>query len=327
MDLDKAKLPLAMAGVLILIILFFSATYVVPEGHQAVIVQFGDPIGEPKTEAGLYFKIPFVQQVRMLDKRLLTWDGNVVQNTTRDLKILLVDTTARWRIVDPIRFIRRVQTMQQSLNRIDTILDSATKDVIAGHLLVDVVRNSNQILDQIKRIQEQVDEGVIMEEDVQIIGEIERVVTGRERLSAEIVEKAAPALLDQLGVELIDVQLRRVSYEKEIAAAVFNRMISERQRIAEKIRSVGQGERARIDGKIARDLQEIESAAYERAQVIRGQADAQATRIYAQAFSKDPSFFKFMRTMEAYKKSFPESTRFILGTNSDFLRTMENHTR
>lgn len=324
MDLAKAKLPILGLLAVGLLFLGFTATYIVPEGHQAVITQFGDPIGEPRTEAGLYFKMPFVQKVRMLDKRLLTWDGNVEQNTTRDLKILLIDMTARWRIADPIQFIKRVQTMRQSLNRIDTILDSATKDVIAAYPLVDVVRNSNRILEQIAEIEELRKKGELDLEEEQIIGEIEKVEFGRERLSELIREKAAPAMIEQLGVELIDVQLRRVNYEDEIAAAVFERMISERQRIAERIRSVGQGQRASIEGKINKDLQEIESAAYRTAQGIRGRAEAEATRIYATALKQDPDFYQFMRTMEAYGKAFPKSTRFILSTNSDFLKKLEN---
>jgi len=320
-------IPLLILAAFVGLITLVSSAYIITEGQQVVITQFGAPVGKPITEAGLHFKLPFVQDVRQLEKRLLTWDGDVNQIPTRDQKYIMVDTTARWRIVNAIRFIQSVQTEGRARDRIDAILDSETRNVISNNNLVESVRNSNTILDLIaERVElgkQQLEEGVIEVIEEAIIGEVERVRLGRKALSEEIIERASAAL-SELGIELIDVQLRRVSYEQSVEQSVYERMISERQRIAEEIRSLGQGEKARIQGKTNRDLQEIQSGAYRRAQKIRGEADAEAMKIYAGAISKDTNFYEFLRTLEAYENSLTDGVSFLLSTDSAFLKLLRD---
>lgn len=319
-----APLIIVILG-LLLVFLISSSAYVVPEGYQVVITQFGKPVGEPVTEAGLHFKVPFIQKDRRLDKRLLTWDGDANQIPTKDKKYILVDTTARWRIVDPLRFIESVQTERRARDRIDAILDSETRNVISNHNLVEVVRNTNEILEAIEEIKKAKASGKVAIEDEEVVGEIEKIEFGRENLSLQIVERARQALSD-LGVEIIDVQIRRVEYEKSVEQKVFERMISERKRVAEKIRSVGRGEKAKINGRVSKDLQAIESEAYQKSQEIKGKADNQAIRIYAKALRKDPKFYEFLRSMEAYQNSLKnkdQGASFLLSTDSEFLKYLK----
>jgi len=314
------------AAILILILIvvaavgigLLSAAFIVPEGRQAIITQFGKPVGDPITEPGLHFKTPFIQDVRELDARVLNWDGYPNQIPTKDKKYILVDTTVRWRITDPLKFIRTVQNESGAKSRLDAILDALTRDTISNHNLVEAVRNTNNILDVIEERKNQpVAEGVIVEEEV--VGEIEKILVGREQLSDMIAGRAREELAG-LGITVVDVQLRRIAYEKSVEQKVFQRMISERERIAEKIRSVGKGEQAKIQGKTSRDQQQIESEAYRRVQEIKGKAEAEAYRIYAEALGQDPEFYEFVRTLEAYDKALGRDTHFILSTDSDFLR-------
>ncbi len=300
--------------------------FIVGEGRQAIITQFGKPVGEPVTEAGLHMKIPFVQDARFVDKRILSWDGHPNQVPTKDKKYIQVDTTARWKIVDALRFIQTVESERAAKARLDAILDSATRDVISNHNLVEAVRLSNDIVDLVERRRRQAERGDL-EDDIVIeyeviedtTGDIERVEVGREELSAMIVEAASDSLTE-FGIELVDVQLRRIAYEESVERNVYQRMISERERIAEKIRSMGQAERARIDGRRERDLRRIQSEAYRRSQEIRGGGEAEAARIYAEAMSRDPEFFNFLRSMEAYRKSIGSQSKMILSSDSEFLK-------
>jgi modulator of FtsH protease HflC len=298
------------------------ATYLVSEWEQAVITQFGRPIGSPINNAGLHFKVPFIQKVHRFDKRILNWDGYPNQIPTKDKKYILVDTTARWRITDALLFLQTVQTEGGARMRLDGILDAVTRDAISNHNLVEAVRNSNAILDRIAvQLEAQKRGDNIPGTEEEVVGEIEHVAVGREALSSIIIERAR-AGLKEFGIEIIDVQLRRIAYESSVEAKVYERMISERQRIAQKIRSVGLGERAKIEGKIAKDLQEIESEAYRQVQQIKGTAEARATRIYAQAMNADPDFYRFIRTLEAYRNSLPNDTQLILSTDSQFLEML-----
>lgn len=304
-----------------------ASTYILPEGLQAVVTQFGRPVDDPKTEAGLYVKIPFIQDVQFIDKRILVWDGYPNQIPTRDKKYILVDTTARWRIFDALRFIQTVQNERGAKARLDAILDAITRDTISNHNLVEAVRNTNSILDYIEfkaaESKAKLAAGeILVAEEEEITGEVEKIQVGREHLSALIAQKAA-AELEPFGIRIIDVQLRRIAYESSVERKVYERMISERKRVAEKIRSIGKGEQAKIQGKTSRDLQRIDSEAYYKAQVIKGKADAQSMGIYAQALSQDPKFFSFMRTMDAYKKGLKGDTRMILSTDSEFLEFMK----
>jgi len=315
---------ISIIGVLA-IIAVTKSFYLVSEGKQAIVTEFGAPVGEPITKAGVYYKNPVTQDVRFVDKRILNWDGSPNQIPTKDKKYIKVDTTARWRVVDALKFIQTVQNEQGAQARLDTILDGYTRDVISGHNLVEAVRNSNAILDTIesqkKIIEEQKAKGIfVLEEDVS--GEIDSIKIGREKLSQMIVEQADKEL-NALGIKLIDVQLRRISYEQSVEKKVYERMISERQRIAQKIRSIGKGEKAKIEGRISKDLKEIESVAYRKAEIIKGKAEAMSTAVYAKALSTDQEFYEFMRTMEAYKKSISSETKFILSSDSQFFQFLK----
>ena len=316
---------LIVLGNVVVIILLFASSYVIPEGRQVVITQFGRPV-KTVTEAGLNFKLPFIQVVRMIDLRILSWDGYPNQIPTKDKKYIEVDTTARWKIIDPLKFIQTVQDENGARSRLDAILDGVTRDVISGHNLVESVRNSNTILDVIAekvKQKSQTDEGgLIPIEQEEVVGEIEPIEIGRERLSALIIESAKKELLP-LGIELIDVQLRRISYEESVQQKVYGRMISERERIAERIRSYGKGEQAKIQGKTDKDLKSIESEAYKKVQEIKGRAEAQAINIYAGALREDPSFYRFVRSLEAYEKAIPKSSKLLLSSKSRFWQVLK----
>lgn len=321
--MNQTRIFAGVGAFIFLVIASFSTAYIVPEGRQAIVTQFGRPVGEPVTASGIHMKMPFIQKVQYVDKRILTWDGYPNQIPTRDKKYIVVDTTARWRVHDALKFIQTVQNERGAKARLDAILDAITRDTISSHNLVEAVRNTNLILDYIESRKEEarkkVAEGtIVVAEEEEITGEIEKIQTGRENLSAMIAKKAAQEL-QAFGITVIDVQLRRIAYEASVEKKVYERMISERKRIAEKIRSIGKGEQAKIQGKTSRDLQGIESEAYRKAQQLRGKSEAEAIVIYAKAMSQDPAFYSFVRTMDAYKKSLKSETQFILSTDSEFL--------
>ena len=299
------------------IILLAASAFRLPEWEQAIITQFGRPIGGAITSPGLHFRIPFIQKIIRLDKRILNWDANPNQIPTKDKKYIWVDTTVRWRIVDPLRFIQTVQNEDGARSRLNGILEAATRDIVSSYNLVEAVRNSNTLFDEVNRLKEQATKAEVQIGEEEVIGEIEAITVGREKLSEMIIGKAREGL-KEFGIDIIDVQLRRIAYEASVEQKVFDRMISERQRIAQRIRSVGLGEQAKIRGKIGKDLQEIQSEAYRKAQTIRGDADAQAIHIYAASMNADPNFYQFVRTLEAYKKGIPGDAKMILSTDSAF---------
>ncbi len=316
------KIQVAIGAFILGLIVFWSSFFLVREGQQAIITQFGKPVGNPITASGPHFKMPFTQEVRFVEKKILSWDGYPNQIPTKDKKYIHVDTTARWKVIDALKFIQTVQNETGAKGRLDAILDAATRDTISNHNLVEAVRNSNTILEELakqkstrKKNQE---EGIQVVEE-EFSGEIESIQVGREQLSQLIAQKASKEL-KEFGIELIDVQLKRISYEKSVQRKVYERMISERQRIAEKIRSIGKGEKAKIEGRLTKDLQQIESAAYKKAQVVRGEGEAKAVAIFARALSADPSFYEFMRSMEAYKSTFKDKGRFIFSSSSEFFK-------
>ena len=302
-----------------------TAFFTLGEGRQAIITQFGKPIGNPITEAGLHFKTPFVQEVRYVDKRILSWDGFPNQIPTKDKKYIKVDTTARWRITDALKFIQTVRNNSGAKARLDAILDSATRDVISNQNLVEAVRNSNSILQKLeesnKALAAQKESGNVVLED-EISGEIESIEVGREKLSAQIAEAAGKELL-AFGIKLIDVQLRRISYEESVERKVYERMISERQRIAQKIRSIGQGEKAKIEGRIQKELRKIQSESYKQSQIIKGQAEAKAANIYAKSLSKGPKFYEFIKSMEAYE-ALKSKGKFLMSLDNEFLKYIKS---
>lgn len=323
-----------VTGILALAALaLYSSIYTLPEGRQAFVTEFGKISGDPVTEAGLHFKKPFIQDVRIYDKRILQWDGDAEQIPTNDKKYIWVDTTARWRIENVIRFAQTVQNERTAANRLDGILDGITRDTISSYNLVETVRNTNAILERMsggdeaaeKASQKKAGEEVLVPEDEtvndDITGEVEEISIGREELTKEIISRARVALQD-IGVELLDVQLRRVSYEESVEQKVYERMITERQRIASRIRSFGQGEAAKITGRLNLKLKEIESEAYRRAQELKGDAEATAIKNYADSLSRDPDFYEFLKTLESYRETLSEGTHFIFSSDSPYLRAL-----
>lgn len=309
---------------IILIIPIYSSIFIVSEGEQAIIVEFGKPV-KVITEAGPNFKIPFLQKTRFVDKRILNWDGAPNQIPTKDKKYIFVDTTSRWQIIDALKFIKTVQTLQGAKSRLNDIIDATTRDTISNNNLVETVRNSNAILDTIKEKKVEMNNNTKEDdtnEEIEVIGEVEKIEVGRERLSEMIAEKADKEAFDY-GIKIIDVQLKRIAYETSVESKVYERMISERQRMAEKIRSIGEGEKAKIQGRLGHDLQEIESMAQRDAKIIEGEAEAKATAIYASVLSKDPKFYEFIKSMEVYRNSLDEKTELILSTNNKFLKFLK----
>lgn len=315
-------------GVILILLLvgvgfsLLSASFVIPEGRQVVITQFGKPVRNVN-EAGLHFKLPWIQDVRKIDLRILSWDGLPNQIPTKDKKYIQVDTTARWKIIDPLKFIQTVQNERGARSRLDAILDGVTRDVISGNNLVEAVRNSNTILDLIEKKKSEAKKSGVPTAQEEITGEISPIKIGREKLSSLIIASAKKELLP-LGIELIDVQLKRIAYEDSVQQKVYGRMISERERIAERIRSYGKGEQAKIQGKTDKDLKLIESESYRKVQNIKGQAEAEAISIYAKALRQGPSFYRFVRSLEAYEKSLPAKSKLLLSSKSRFWQVLKS---
>lgn len=294
------------------IIILSSSLYIVDETRQVVITEFGRPVGEPIKKAGLYIKVPFIQKVNYFDKRLLVWDGSPTQIPTSDKKYIWVDTTARWRIVDPLKFLQSVKNERGAQARLDDIIDSATRDKITSHPLYEVVRNSNRefAFSEVSTVEEK--------------EEVAQVLVGREKISREILKEASK-LVPQYGIELVDVRIKRLNYVEEVREKVYARMISERKKVAELYRSEGLGKKAEIEGMREKELQKITSEAYKKAQMIKGQADAEAARIYARAYSADPDFYSFLKTLEVYQKSISGNTVIVLTTGSELYKYLKSY--
>ena len=296
---------------LAILITLSTSVYITNEAQQVIITQFGRPVGEVITEAGLHAKIPFIQQANYFEKRFLEWDGVANQVPTRDKRFIWVDTYARWRISDPLLFFQRLRDERGAETRISAIIDGETRNSVARHDLVEVVRNSNR--DTADILLDAEEETAILEE----------ILIGRAEIQREIRE-AAQTSLNDLGIELLDVRLKRINYVEEVQVDVFQRMIAERQRIASRYRSEGEGETARIDGERERELQRIQSVAYREAEEIRGQADGEATRIYAAAYNRDSSFYAFIKSLETYDLTADPSSILILTTDSELLRFVKS---
>ncbi len=293
----------------------YNAAFTVDEAEQAIVLQFGEPIGDPVTRPGLHFKMPFIQEVRRFDKRLQSWDGDPNQIPTRGEQFISVDTTARWRIADPLVFYQRVRDIPGATRRLNDILDSVVRDYISASPLTEIVRSSDwQVTEEdLQRV------AVTAEEEEESL--MEKVQMGREELTRQILTTAQKEVPD-FGVELVDIRIKRVDYVEQVQQQVFERMIAERQRMAEQFRSEGQGRAAEIDGETERLFAEIRSEARRQAEVIRGEADARATAIYNEAFGADPEFYAFFRTLESYPKSVGATTTLIIGLDSDYFRYM-----
>jgi len=296
--------------IMIGLIILGGTLYTVDQTQQVIITQFGEPIGKPITEAGLRLKKPFIQKVNYFEKRLLAWDGLPTQVPTKDKRYIWVDTTARWRIIDPLKFLQTVGSERTALGRLDDIIDSATRNQITRHLLYELVRNSERRF-------------VETEVSLEIEEKIGEVKYGREKISRMILEEAS-ALVPEFGIELIDVRIKRLNYVERVRQGVYARMIAERKRVAEQYRAEGQGKKAEIEGMREKEQQKITSQAYRRAQEITGKADAEATKIYAKAYNKDPEFYSFLKTLDTYKGTLNEKTWLLLTSDSDFYKYLKS---
>ncbi len=311
----KAK-RISIAAVIIVVlalIVLLNLFYTISESEQAIITQFGKPIGGAITSAGLHVKVPFIHALHRFEKRILIWDGSADQIPTADKKYIWLDATARWKIVDPLLFYQSVGNITGAQGRLDDIIDSASRDVISSHLLIECVRNTNTILEKGQLVPEE-------ESEVEMI--LEKIELGREALTKEIL-LIARELVPQYGIELLDVQIKRLNYIEDVHKKVYERMDSERQRIASKYRSEGEGKKAEIVGMKERELNRIYSEAYKRSQEIRGEADAEATKIYANAYKLDPEFYSFLKTLDIYRTSIGGNSRAILTTDSDIYRYLK----
>ena len=292
-----------------LLIVISSALYVLDERQQVIITQFGDPIGDAITNAGLHIKIPFIQKVHYFEERILEWDGDPKQIPTSDKRYIWIDTFSRWKIVDPLKFYQTVRNETFAHGRLDDIISGTTRDVISSNSLIELVRNTNRELVFTQEFEASSLEGV-KEEPIDF---------GRSKIADKVYESSKP-LVAEYGIELIDVNIKRINYVEEVRMKVYERMISERNKIAAKYRSEGQGSSAEILGKMQRELDQIQSEAYKKAQEIIGKADAKAIKIYADAYNRDPEFYQFLKTLETYEKTIDEKNTLIMTTDSDYYK-------
>ena len=291
----------------------YSAAYSVDETEQVVITQFGRIVGQPKTDPGLKFKIPFIQTANYFNKNLLEWDGDPGQIPTLDKTFIWVDTFARWKIVDPIKFFQTVNNRFNAVGKLNDIIDPAVRNFVTSHHLIEAVRKSNRELDTTESGLDESDRKTRV---------TYRIDIGRQKITQGILEQAQPKVTP-FGIELVDVKIKRINYVEEVRKSVYGRMIAERNQIAEKFRSEGKGEAQKILGNKERDLQEIESEAFKRAQKLKGAADAEATIIYAEAYGKDPEFYSFVQTLEIYREALDKNSSLILSTDSEFLKYLK----
>lgn len=342
--MKTAVAPIVIIG-LVLLAIISGMFYKLAETEQAIITQFGRPVSDPITTPGLHLKVPLIQTVRRFDKRILEWDGAAEQIPTLDKRFILLDTAARWRIVAPLRFLQSVGNERSAQSRLDDIIESAARDVVSGHVLIQVVRNFQRYLP------EQTPEYRGASGTPEIVAPVPAPVPapaagstaaqpdtaapvpvpdeselderlGRDQLS-DLMVKRAQENLPNLGIELIDVRIKRINYVREVEEKVYERMISERQRIAARFRSEGDGESARIRGDMERKLDEIQSEAYRQAQDTIGQGDAEAASIYAKAYGVDAEFYSFVQTLDTYKQTMQGNANLLLTTDSDFYRYLK----
>ena len=311
-------LTLAAFVAVLVLVSMLGACYTVNQTEQVIITQFGKPVGDPITEPGLHFKTPFVQSVNSLDKRFLEWDGAPVAIPTRDKTYIHVDTFARWRIEDPKTYFVRLHDERSAQSRLEDILGSETRNSIARHDLIEIVRTD-------KNRKPQPDESLKGGTGIGTIGVLPSIEFGRLKIEEEI-QTAAAGKLAEFGISLLDFRIKRVNYNPDVLDRIYQRMISERMQIAQRFRSEGEGESARIAGQRERDLNEIQSKAYWQVQQIRGEADAKAMEIYARAYNQNPQaaeFYAFLKTMETYRKVFTKDATLVLSTDSDLFNLLK----
>jgi len=301
--------------VAIALFLAFNSAYIIDETEQVVITRFGKLIGKPKTTPGIKFKVPFLDTANFFPKNLLTWDGDPGQIPTIEKTFIWVDTFARWKIVDPVKFFESVNNLVSAKGRLDEIIDPAVRNLITSNKLIEAVRKTNRKLDTFELGMDKSDKDRLALHTIKI---------GREKITQEILDQARPKLV-AFGVELVDVKIKRINYVEAVQKTVYDRMIAERQQIAEKYRSEGKGEASKIEGDKDRDLKQISSEAYKTAQEIKGKADAEATKLYARAYGRDPSFYSFIKTLEVYSETLDKNTSLVLSTDSEFLKYLKSY--
>jgi len=301
---------LLIGAALVALIIILEAVYIVSETNQVIVTQFGEPMGGAVTKPGVHLKTPFVQRTNYFEKRWLEWEGDANQIPTKDKKYIWVETYCRWRISDPLRFFQRVQDERGAQSRLDDIVDGEARNAIANYDLIEIVRSSNREFERSGEL-------ALLDTTTS------KIEFGRDKIAKIILEKA-DKITPEFGVEIKDVQIKRVNYVDEVQKKVFERMIAERQRIASKFRSEGDGKSAEIRGQKEKELKRIQSEAYRKAQEIMGKADAEATRIYALAYNLDPELYQFLKTMEAYRTSLAKDTWLVLSTDSEFLKYLKS---
>ena len=325
--MNRIAAPLIM--LLVLVLLIAGGTfYQVDETEQVIVTQFGEPVRGPITTPGLKMKVPFIQTIRRFDKRVIEWDGLPGQIPTLDKRFIVVDTTARWRISDPLRFLQSVGDERSAQSRLDDLINSAARDVVSSHLLIQTVRTFARELPP-----DEPDEGsseqraiAAAKPDTAVLPTVKDVAPeerlGRDKLTGLMVKRARENM-SNLGIELIDIRIKSVNYARDVERQVYERMISERRRIAARFRSEGDGASAKIRGEKERELDRIRSEAYRKAQETIGKADAEAARIYAEAYGQDPEFYAFYQTLDAYKQTLQKNSSLLLTTGSDFYRYLK----
>jgi membrane protease subunit HflC len=318
MNTDKSLILIIVLACAALVLT--GSLYTVNEIEQVIITQFGKPVGDPVTTAGLKMKVPFIQEVNSIDKRILEWDGSPSDMPTKDKLYISVDLFARWRIVDPLQYFLRLRDERSAQSRLDDILGSETRNAVAKHELIEIIRTTKDRMP--------LQDATLADPNNTAVGTLVPIQKGRQQVEKEIIEAAAPKVR-VFGIELLDIRFKRINYNASVQPKIYDRMISERRQIAERFRSEGNGEAARILGNRERDLNRIQSEAYRRVEEIRGEADAKAAAIYASAYNRSPEavqFYEFTRTLEAYKSIIADNTTLILSTDSDLFRLLQNMT-
>lgn len=296
--------------VLLAIVVVYDGFFILEEGNQVVITQFGAPVGDPVTEAGIHFKMPFIQQTEVFEKKILIWDGEPNQIPTNDKTYVYLDVTARWRIVDALQFLQAVKTQTRAQSLLSDIIDGTVRDMVNKNDLIEIIRSSDWSVDTMSPTASRATIGTAPK-------------NGRNGISDQILSVAAK-VTPQYGIELIDVMFKRVNYIESVRLKVYDRMISERKRIAAEKRSLGEGQKAEILGTVERKLKEVTSTANREAVEIKGKADAEATKIYGEAYSQDPNFYAFQKTLESYKEMVGKNTSLVLSSDSDLYQYLKS---
>jgi membrane protease subunit HflC len=310
----------ALTGFIIaaLVVLIANSFYVVRETQQIIITQFGKPVGDPVTTAGLKMKMPFIQNVNPIEKRILEWDGSPSNMPTKDKLYIAVDLFARWRIVDPLQYFLRLRDERSAQSRLDDILGSETRNAVAKHELIEIIRTTSD--------RTPLRDASLSDEDLATLGSLVPIQKGRALVEKEIYDAATPKV-KVFGIELLDIRFKRINYNESVRPKIYDRMISERRQIAERFRSEGNGEAARINGFRERELNKIQSEAYREVEEIRGEADAKATEIYARAYNQSEEaadFYEFQKTMEMYQSVIKDNTTLMLSTDSELFQYLKS---